>query len=59
MLHELRAAQTRPPSENVRGEARRLVIVDAGPAAVERFLEFVAAAIANGRTRAAYGRVAR
>ena len=27
MLHELRAAQTRPPSENVRGEARRLVIV--------------------------------
>ena len=32
------------------------VIVDAGPAAVERFLEFFAAAIANGRTRAAYGR---
>ena len=34
------------------------VIVDAGPAAVERFLEFFAAAIANGRTRAAYGRAA-
>ena len=34
------------------------VIVDAGPVAVERFLEFFAAAIANGRTRAAYGRAA-
>ena len=34
------------------------VIVDAGPAAVERFLEFFAAAIANGRTRAADGRAA-
>ena len=32
------------------------VIVDAGPAAVERFLEFFAARIANARTRAAYGR---
>ena len=34
------------------------MIVDAGPAAVERFLEFFAAAIANDRTRAAYGRAA-
>ena len=34
------------------------VIVDAGPAAVERFLEFFAAAVANARTRAAYARVA-
>ncbi len=34
------------------------VIVDAGPVAVERFLEFFAAAIANGRTRAAYARAA-
>ena len=34
------------------------VIVDAGPAAVERFLEFFAAAVANDRTRAAYGRAA-
>ena len=34
------------------------VILDAGPAAVERFLEFLAAAIANGRPRAAYGRAA-
>ena len=32
------------------------VIVDAGPAAVERFLEFFAARIANAMTRAAYGR---
>ena len=34
------------------------MIVDAGPAAVERFLEFFAAAIANDRTRAAYGQAA-
>ena len=32
------------------------VIVDAGPAAVGRFLEFFAGRIANARTRAAYGR---
>ena len=32
------------------------VIVDAGPAAVTRFLEFFAGRIANARTRAAYGR---
>ena len=31
------------------------VIVDAGPAAVARFLEFFAGRIANARTRAAYG----
>ena len=31
-------------------------IVDAGPVAVARFLEFFAARIANRRTRAAYGR---
>ena len=31
-------------------------IVDAGPAAVEKFLEFFAARIVNRRTRAAYGR---
>ncbi len=34
------------------------VIVDAGPTAVEQFLEFFAAAIANERTRAAYARAA-
>ena len=43
-----------PPGAS--GVALPAVIVDAGPAAVERFLEFFAAAIANGRTRAAYGR---
>ena len=32
------------------------VIVDAGPAAVARFLEFFAGRIANERTRAAYAR---
>ena len=32
------------------------LIVDAGPVAVTRFLEFFAARIANRRTRAAYGR---
>ena len=34
------------------------VIVDAGPASVERFLEFFAAQIAYARTRAAYARAA-
>ena len=34
------------------------VIVDAGPVAVERFLEFFAAQVANARTRAAYARAA-
>ena len=34
------------------------LIVDAGPVAVEKFLEFFAARIANRRTRAAYGRAA-
>ena len=34
------------------------MIADAGPAAVERFLEFFVAAIANERTRAACGRAA-
>ena len=32
------------------------LIVDAGPVAAARFLEFFAARIANRRTRAAYGR---
>jgi hypothetical protein len=34
------------------------LIVDAGPAAAERFLEFFAAQIANAQTRAAYARAA-
>ena len=42
------------------GEAGEIVlpqvIVDAGPSAVARFLEFFAGRIANARTRAAYGR---
>ena len=49
---------TRPPVARTGSAAMALpaVIVDAGPVAVERFLEFFAASIANGRTRAAYGR---
>ena len=35
------------------------LIVDAGPVAAERFLEFFAAQIANDRTRAAYAQAAR
>jgi integrase/recombinase XerD len=34
------------------------LVTDAGPDAVERFLEFFAAQIANGQTREAYGRAA-
>ena len=51
-------AVTRPPVARAGPAAMALpaVIVDAGPVAVERFLEFFAASIANGRTRAAYGR---
>ena len=48
-----RAEMERPGAAAV---ALPAVIVDAGPVAVERFLEFFAASIANGRTRAAYGR---
>ena len=49
---------TRPPAARSGTAALALpaVIVDAGPEAVERFLEFFAASISNGRTRAAYGR---
>ena len=50
-----RVAVERPGSSGV---ALPAVIVAAGPVAVERFLEYFAAAIANGRTRAAYGRAA-
>ncbi len=38
------------------GLALPRLVVDAGPAAVGKFLEFFAARIANRRTRAAYGR---
>ena len=46
------------PARAAAGERLALprLIVDAGPVAVEKFLEFFAARIANRRTRAAYGR---
>ena len=46
------------PARAAAGERLALprLIVDAGPVAVARFLEFFAARIANRRTRAAYGR---
>ena len=50
-----RAEMARPGAAAV---ALPEVIVAAGPAAVEHFLEFFAAQIANDRTRAAYGRAA-
>ena len=58
MSEALVPAVTRPPVARAAsaGMALPAVIADAGPAAVERFLEFFAASIANGRTRAAYGR---
>ena len=58
MSEGLVPAVTRPPVARTGTAAMALpaVIVDAGPVAVERFLEFFAASIANGRTRAAYGR---
>ena len=46
-----------PPAPAPRGAlVLPRLIVDAGPVAVEKFLEFFAARIANRRTRAAYGR---
>ena len=58
MSEGLVPAVTRPPVARTGSAAMALpaVIVAAGPVAVERFLEFFAASIANGRTRAAYGR---
>ena len=58
MSEALVPAVSRPPVARTGSAAMALpaVIVDAGPVAVERFLEFFAASIANGRTRAAYGR---
>ena len=48
----------RRPARAAAGERLALprLIVDAGPVAVARFLEFFTARIANRRTRAAYGR---
>ena len=59
MSEALVPAVTRPPvarTGSAAAMALPAVIVDAGPVAVERFLEFFAASIANRRTRAAYGR---
>ena len=60
MSEALAPAFTRPPVARTgsAGMALPAVIVDAGPAAVERFLEFFAAQVANARTRAAYARAA-
>ena len=51
-------SDARRPARAAAGERLALprLIVDAGPVAVARFLEFFAARIANRRTRAAYGR---
>ena len=58
MSEALVPAVTRSPvaRTGTAGMALPAVIVDAGPVAVERFLEFFAGSIANGRTRSAYGR---
>ena len=58
MSEALVPAVTRPPAARTGSAVMALpaVIVDAGPVAVERFLEFFAASISNERTRAAYGR---
>ena len=60
MSEALAPAVTRPPVARTGTAAIALpaVIVDAGPVAVERFLEFFAAQVANARTRAAYARAA-
>ena len=60
MSEALVAAVTGPPVARAGSAAMALpaVIVDAGPVAVERFLEFFAAQVANARTRAAYARAA-
>ena len=60
MSEALVPAVTGPPAVRTgsAGMALPAVIVDAGPVAVERFLEFFAAHVANARTRAAYARAA-
>ena len=58
MSEALVPAVARSPAARTGTAAMTLpaVIVDAGPVAVERFLEFFAAQVANACTRAAYGR---
>jgi integrase/recombinase XerD len=61
MSEELVVTNQAPPTLVLIGDrpmALPQLIVDAGPAAAERFLEFFAAQIANDHTRAAYGRAA-
>ena len=60
MSEALAPAVTRSPVERPGTAAMTLpvVIVDEGPVAVERFLEFFGAHLANARTRAAYARAA-
>ena len=60
MSEALVPAVTRPPvaRDGAAGMALPAVIVDAGPVAGERFLEFFAAQVANARTRPAYARAA-
>ena len=56
-LVRVEPSDARRPARAQRAElALPPLIVDAGPVAVARFLEFFAARIANRRTRAAYGR---
>ena len=58
MSEALVPAVTGPPVARTGSAGMTLpaVIVDAGPVAVERFLEFFAASVSNERTRSAYGR---
>ncbi len=51
-----RMTAPRPAAVEGGGPLLPRLVVDAGPAAVGKFLEFFAARIANRRTRAAYGR---
>ena len=51
-----RAGALRPAAAEQGRPLLPRLVVDAGPAAVGKFLEFFAARIANRRTRAAYGR---
>src|SRR4030081_2403369 len=55
VVREEVAAAVRPATTPI---ALPQIVLDAGPAAVERFLEFFAAQLANDQTREAYGRAA-
>jgi integrase/recombinase XerD len=55
VVREDASAAVRPDTTAI---ALPQIVIDAGPAAVERFLEFFAAQLANDQTREAYGRAA-